>query len=52
VDNADRSPTPIITALAAMAAQAHELFTSMQAAGFTEEQAMTLVIGMMRGGDQ
>lgn len=44
-------PEGFVTALAAAAQQAHELFTALQEAGFTEEQAMRIVIGVLRGGE-
>lgn len=42
-------PEPFLTDLAAAAAQAHEMFLAFQEAGFTEEQAMRLVIAVMTG---
>lgn len=42
---------PFISALAAAAAQMHELFLSLQEAGFSEEQAMRIVIATVTGRD-
>ncbi|MFI8535351.1 hypothetical protein ACIGMX_34540 [Streptomyces aquilus] len=46
----EKQPTPEspITELAAGAAQLHEPFTSYLHAGFTESQALRLIIGMIR----
>lgn len=41
-------PVNPITALAAAAAQLHELYKSYVAAGFTEEQALRLVIAALQ----
>lgn len=43
----DRGVTP----LALAAAQLHEMFTELQAAGFTDTEALFLCGQMMRGGD-
>lgn len=45
----DGSPEPVdpLTELAEAAASLHELFSSYQTAGFTEEQAMRLCIAIM-----
>lgn len=43
-------PESALTELAAAAAQVHELYTSYLGAGFTEEQALRLVIAIMTAG--
>lgn len=43
------TPASPLTDLAAGAAQLHELFTAYVAAGFTENQALRLVIGLLTG---
>jgi len=42
-DETDHALTPLVNA----AVEAHELFLAFQEAGFTEEQAMKLVIGIL-----
>lgn len=42
-------PVDPITALAEGAAQIHELFLAYVNAGFTPEQALRIVIGMVQG---
>lgn len=44
--------TQFVTALEAIAQQAHEAFEAFTHAGFSEEQAMTLIVGMLTGGDR
>lgn len=46
------TPASPLTDLAAGAAQLHELFTSWMDAGFTEQQALRLLIGMITNGRQ
>jgi hypothetical protein len=40
-------PTPPLTELAAAAVQQHELFRSWVDAGFTEDQAMQLLVAIL-----
>lgn len=44
------SPQDPITDLAAGAAQLHELFTAYIQAGFTENQALRLLVGVLTSG--
>jgi hypothetical protein len=39
---------PAFTPLQAWAGQAHEIFIAMQEAGFTADEAITLIVGMFR----
>jgi hypothetical protein len=43
-------PQDPLTDLAAAAAQLHELFVSYVEAGFTEDQALRLIIGVITAG--
>lgn len=45
----DSTPVETTTPLQEMAAQLHELFLVLQAAGFSETQALTLISGRLRG---
>lgn len=45
----DSAPESPLTELAAAAAQLHELFVSYVNAGFTENQALRIVIGVITG---
>lgn len=50
-DKPDQPDQPIespITVLAAGAAQLHELFQAYLGAGFTEDQALRILIGILR----
>lgn len=44
------TPQDPLTELAAGAVQLHELFLAQVAAGFTEQQAMQIVIAVLTGG--
>lgn len=43
-------PVPPLTELAAMAAQNHELYTAHVNAGFTEDQAMEILLAVITAG--
>lgn len=44
------TPEPPITKLAAGAAQLHELYTAYVDAGFTEQQALRIIISILTAG--
>jgi len=48
--NVPEIPQDPLTELAAGAVQLHELFLAQVAAGFTEQQAMQIVIAVLTGG--
>lgn len=49
MSGSQNTPGEATTPLHDMAVQLHELFLSLQAAGFTETQALTLISGRLRG---